>query len=172
MTDFIDIERPSTQKFNELMAKDISTEDLVNGLYDLTREDANFLDSYNSLYQIALRDEDFQKAEIMLNRVYDKALKIVMDKEDNWLGNLSWKHESNHHLIRTLFNKSLNFWMEEKFANAREILGFLNHSNKDENLGFDFYLLAVKQKIYYDEFLSDYLENGRLNAKGEKWFNA
>jgi len=169
MTDFIDIDRTCTEKYNALMSSDLNNEDLVNGLYDLTREDANFLDSYNTLYQIALRDGDFQKSEIMLNRVYEKALKLVMDNKDQWLGSLSWKHENNQHIIRTLFNKALDFWMEEKFGNAREIIGFLNHSNKDQNMGFDFYLLAIKQKIEYEDFITSYLENGQLNAKGKKW---
>ncbi len=171
MANFIDIDRPATQKFNDLIAKDLDTENLVNGLYDLTREDPNFLDSYNSLYQIALRDEEYQKAEIILNRVYDKALSIVMDNKDQWLGNLAWRHENNQHLIRTLFSKALDFWMEEKFGNALEIMSFLNRSNKDENLGFNYYVLAIKQRITYEDLLSNYLEKGTLNEKGIAWFN-
>lgn len=171
MASFIDIERPIKEEYSAIVADEtLNTEKLKEKLEGVIEKDPDFLDARIALYGIAQNEEDYQEADVILNRAYDKALGLVLDEKDNFPESLSWEHETNQHIIRVLFHKSLDFWMEEMFSNAREILGFLNYSNKKFPLGFDIYLYGTKDKIEYETFITDYFNQGKLTEKGESWF--
>ena len=107
----------------------------------------------------------------MLNRAFDKALQLVGNSDgETWPKELSWQNKSNQHIIRTFLNKSIDFWMEDKWDEAKNILTFLNNTNPKEGLGFDFYLLAVSHKRVYSDFLDEYTDNGIPNKEGLAWF--
>ena len=172
MSAFIDEKREAQDRYKSLMEQHHDDmEAFKEALSKLISFDPNYLDSYNTLYSIALSEEDYLGAEIMLNRAFDKALQLI-DNEDGetWPSELSWQESSNQHLIRTFLNKAIDFWMEDKFAEAKNILSFLNSSNPKEGLGFDFYLLAVSHKQDYGNFLDKYTENGVPNEEGKAWF--
>ena len=172
MSEFIDETRIAAEKYVALM--ETNHEDMEafkETLNELVSFDSNYLDSYNTLYSIALSEEDYLGAEIMMNRAFDKALQLIGNTDgETWPSSLSWKHKQNQHIIRTFLNKAVDFWMEDKWAEAKNILKFLTETNPKEGLGFDFYLLAVSHKRVYSEFLDEYTDNGVTNAEGLAWF--
>ncbi len=173
MSEFIDNTREAAGKYEAMMAaQHEDMEAFKEVLNELIAFDSNYLDSYNTLYSIALSEEDYLGAEIMLNRAFDKALQLIgnMDGE-TWPDALSWQNKSNQHIIRTFLNKAIDFWMEDKWAEAKVILAFLNKTNPKEGLGFDFYLLAVSHKRVYSEFLDEYTDKGVPNKEGLAWFD-
>jgi len=172
MSEFIDEKRKAASEYEAIMASQHDDmEAFKESLNKLISVDSNYLDSYNTLYSIALSEEDFLGAEIMLNRAFDKALQLVGNSDgETWPKELSWQNKSNQHIIRTFLNKSIDFWMEDKWDEAKNILTFLNNTNPKEGLGFDFYLLAVSHKRVYSDFLDEYTENGIPNKEGLAWF--
>jgi hypothetical protein len=61
--------------------------------------------------------------------------------------------------------------MGDQFAEAKDVLAFLNASNPKEGLGFDFYLLGVSHKKSYMDFINDFTDNGVPNEEGKAWFD-
>lgn len=172
MAKFVDIKRDASSKYQNLMK--VHHEDMQAfkvALNELIAIDPEYFDSYNTLYSIALSEEDYLGAEIMLNRAYDKALQLVGNKDgESWPEELSWQEPTNQHIIRTFLNKAIDFWMGDNFEEAKNILSFLDSTNPKEGLGFDFYLLAVSHKRNYSDFLDNYTDKGTPNEEGRAWF--
>lgn len=173
MSEFIDETREAAEKYEAIMANQHEDmEAFKETLNELIAFDSEYLDSYNTLYSIALSEEDYLGAEIMLNRAFDKALQLIGNSDgETWPDALSWQNKPNQHIIRTFLNKAIDFWMEDKWAESKNILAFLDKTNPKEGLGFDFYLLAVSHKRVYSEFLDEYTDQGVPNEEGKAWFN-
>jgi len=144
---------------------------LKRKLRRLIEKDADFLDSYLVLCEILEDEGNYTEAEGMLDKAYDRAMKLILDRNGEWPDILMWGFLENRHIIRTILNKAISFWMKEQTDEALEIFRNLLKTNPGDNVGARYFLLAIKMGMSFDEHEDRFNKGGYYDLDVNKWFN-
>lgn len=168
---YIDPIRSEKQQYEGIMSSynPDKPDSSIEQLEDLVEKFPDFLDSYSALYGIYQNVEDFKAADVVLNRAYNRALILILEN-DEWPDKMEWKEETNQPLIRVIFNKAMDFWMDANRVDAKEILEQLIKINPSDEIGARFYLLAIKQKFDFEIFVKRFMPDGYLDPSIEEWY--
>ena len=147
-----------------------NTEYTIKQLKLLIEQDPDYLDPYIMLYEIFQEEGNYFESIIILDSAYERALHLITDKKGNWPDVLEWGWLENRHIIRTLLNKALYFWMENQTPDALNLLRKLLRTNPGDNIGARNYILAIRMGMSYDEFENLFDIGGFYDAKMFRWF--
>ena len=169
---YIDQDRPESAQYHALMEKmgTVPLSELQEQLEDMVDEYPDYLDPYNTLYAIYQNQEDFKSADTILNRAYNRAHLLILDAKENWPDEMLWEEANNQHILRTVFNKALDFWMDDNRGDSLVALEALLKMNAKDEIGVRFYHLAVKNKFTYEAFMKRFLKDGVLDPSIEEWY--
>ena len=70
-----------------------------------------------------------QEAENVLDKAYNRTIKIITDNKGNWPDIMEWGWLRNRHIVRTLLNKALLLWQKDKNEESSLILRKLLRTN-------------------------------------------
>lgn len=134
------------------------------------QQDPDFLDPYIVLYENHRRRYKTDKAMLILNEAYQRALSMVLDTKGNWPDQLAWGWLENRHIIRTFLSRAEAlyefYFHEEALALYRNIL----RTDPRDAGGARFQILALRMGMPRTKFTHDF---GRRDADGMKqhrWF--
>ena len=148
-----------------------STKVMKSRLIQLIEKDPDFLDTYLFLSQI-LRDEDkLAEAEELLNDAYDRALKLITDKNGNWPDILEWGWLENRHIIRTILNKAISLWDKGGTEEALDLFRKLLRTNPGDNVGARDFILAIRMNMTFEEFENRFNKSGYYDMELTDWFD-
>ena len=170
---FIDIVRPELVQYSEIMEalkKGDATAVVQEKLEDMVENYPDFLEPYNTLYAIYQINEDFAEADVILNRAYNRAHNLILDAQENLPDLLEWKHGTNQHIIKTIYNKGIDFWMDENKADAKNVFESLIKINPEDSIGARFYLLALKKGFAFEAFMNRFMKDGYLTDEIKGWY--
>ena len=148
-----------------------NSEYIKKQLGHLIVKDPDFLDSYLFLYEILLDEGNLLEGEKILNYAYERALKLITDKEGNWPDILEWGWLQNRHIIRTILNKAISLWENKKIDDALDLFRKLLKTNPNDNVGARYYILAIRMKISFEEFEKRFDKGGYYDMELSEWFN-
>lgn len=170
---FVDKDRPVQTKYYDLLeTPDITTNDeMEQAMKKLIKKDPDFLDSYLILYEIYKNEEQFQKAQDILDKAFKRAINLIIDKKGNWPEELLWGFLGNRHIIRTLFIKAVSLWSNEDTEEALGIFRKLLKTNPNDNVGARNYLLAIRKGMTFEEYENRFDKGGYYDMESMKWFN-
>lgn len=154
------------EKYNGSNEKSIKRE-----LKQFIEKDPNFLDSYLLLHEILQDEGNLQEAEKILNEAYEKGLKLITDKKDNWPDILEWGWLENRHIIRTILNKAISLWKNKEIDNALDLFRKLLKTNPGDNVGARDYILAIRMNMDFEEFEKRFNKGGYYNNELIEWFD-
>jgi len=147
-----------------------NSEYIKKQLGHLIVKDPDFLDSYLFLYEILLDEGNLLEGEKILNYAYERALKLITDKEGNWPDILEWGWLQNRHIIRTILNKAISLWENKKIDDALDLFRKLLKTNPNDNVGARYYILAIRMKISFEEFEKRFNKGGYYDMELSDWF--
>jgi len=148
-----------------------STRKIKARLKELIEKDPDFLDPYISLYGMLLEENKTREAEEILDEAYRRALALITDEKGNWPDSLPWGWLENRHIIRTLVNKAVSLWDQEKTDEALEMFRKLLRTNPSDNAGVRFYILAIRLNMSLEEFEKKFDKGGfYLATEIDGWF--
>lgn len=170
---FVDKDRPVQTKYYDLLeTPDITTNDeMEQAMKKLIKKDPDFLDSYLILYEIYKKEEQFQKAQDILDKAFKRAINLIIDKKGNWPEELLWGFLGNRHIIRTLFIKAVSLWSNEDTEEALGIFRKLLKTNSNDNVGARNYLLAIRKGMTFTEYENRFNKGGYYDMESMKWFD-
>ncbi len=140
-------------------------------LKQLIKKDPDFLDSYLLLHEILQDEGNLSEAEEILNEAYERALKLITDKEGNWPDVLEWLRLENRHIIRTILNKAISLWKNRKIDDAIDLLRKLLKTNPMDNIGARDYILAIRMNMSFEQFEKRFNKDGYYDSELIKWFD-
>ncbi len=139
-------------------------------LQQLIEKDPIFFDAYIMLYTILQNEGDKKNAENLLNTAYEKAIKIITDKEGEWPDVLEWGWLENRHIIRTILNKAIDLWIKQEQEQALDLFRKLLKTNPGDNVGARDFILAIKMKMSFEEFEKKFNKGGFYDSDLMNWF--
>lgn len=137
-------------------------------LLALIKKDPYFLDTYTSLHEYYLANNQGKKAFDIMLKAYDKAIFLVINKNGKLPDSLPWGFVENRHIIRAMFNFAAILWLNRDTKNAIPIFQTLLKSNPNDNIGARYMIVAILEKIkslyhFEEKFESDWQAQ-------EEWF--
>lgn len=137
-------------------------------LLALIKKDPYFLDTYTSLHEYYLANNQGKKAFDIMLKAYDKAIFLVINKNGKFPDSLPWGFVENRHIIRAMFNFAAILWLNRDTKNAMPIFKTLLKSNPNDNIGARYMIIAILEKIkslyhFEEKFGSDWQAQ-------EEWF--
>lgn len=154
------------EKYRRSNAKSIKRQ-----LKKLIEKDPDFLDSYLFLYEILQHEGSLSDAEKLLNEAYERALKLIRDKEGNWPDVLEWGWLENRHIIRTILNKAISLWKIGETDSALDLFRKLLRTNPGDNAGARWYILAIRMNMSYEGFEKHFNKGGYYDSELMEWFD-
>ena len=136
----------------------------------LIEKDPDFLDSYLLLFEILQDEDNFPEAEKVLDEAYHRAVNLITDKKGNWPDILRWSWLENRHIIRTIVNKALLLWDENKAEEALDLLRKLLLTNPNDNVGARFNILGIRMNMSFEEFENRFNKGGFYDSEIMRWF--
>ena len=140
-------------------------------LRKLIEIDADFLDPYLILYGIYRENGEQIEAEKILDDAYNRAIKIITDKNGNWPDILEWSWLENRHIIRTILNKAISLWDNENTYETLDLLRKLLKTNPYDNIGARNYILAIRLGMTLEEFENRFDRGGYYDSELSDWFD-
>jgi tetratricopeptide (TPR) repeat protein len=147
-----------------------NAESIKKQLTGLIKKDPDFFDSYLLLYEILQDENKFAEAEDVLNNAFEKAIKLITDKDGNWPDILEWGWLENRHIIRTVLNKAISLWTDGKADIALDLFRKLLKTNPGDNVGAREFILAIRMDMSYDEFEDRFNKGGYYDRETIDWF--
>jgi len=173
MREFIDKERPVARKLKSVLEEyryDIPA--LISLLKKLMEEDPYYLETYIYLSEILENEGHIKEAEEVLLEAYQKAMELIKGNDGKLPYRLSWKHETNRHLIKAILETGIMFWEIGEIDKALEILKRLYKLDPEDDIGVKYYILAILEGMGFEEFELTFGKNGGYDTKSlESWFN-
>jgi len=139
-------------------------------LEELIKRDPDFLDSYTFLHEILFRENKVKEAKKVLNEAYERAVKLITDKNGNWPDVLEWGWLENRHIIRAILNKGVLSWVSNDTECAITIFRNLLKTNPGDNPGVRFYILAIRMGISFRQFEKRFNRGGFYHTDLHDWF--
>ncbi|MFU8813583.1 MAG: tetratricopeptide repeat protein, partial [Balneolaceae bacterium] len=169
---FVDKNRPVQMKYYDTLDRleTATDQEMEKAMKKLIKEDPDFLDPYLILHGIYQDNEQWKKADEILNEAYEHAIKTILDKKGNWPDVLLWGFMENRHIIRTIFNKGVRLWDNGKTDEALDIFRKLLKSNPNDNVGVRDFILAIRMGISFEEYEERFNKGGYYDSESIKWF--
>ncbi len=168
--EFIDRDRAAMLEFYELMdsidVENNNAAQVAAGLKKLIARDPDFLDSYLSLGEMHDNMGRHKQAEQLLEEAYERALRLICDRNGNWPRQISWGWLENRHILRTLFQRAFSWWQDKQPEMALELLLKIFKACPDDNLGARYLILALRQNLTFAAFERKFSSDRAM----EKWF--
>ncbi len=136
----------------------------------LIEKDPDFFDPYLLLYELFLNEENVLEAESILNAAYERALKLITDKEGNWPDVLEWSWLENRHIIRTILNKAMALWQSRETDSALDLFWKLLKTNPGDNVGARDFILAIRMGMSFEDFETRFNKGGYYDSDLVDWF--
>ncbi|TFG20263.1 MAG: hypothetical protein EU529_15125 [Promethearchaeota archaeon] len=172
MEDFIDIDHSVSNDFDELMDMELADSSLlIKRLRELIKADPEYFDSYIYLHNLYLEMEDYTECKKILLEGYERALKRILNINNQWPSRLRWSYIENRHIIRLFETVGLWFWRNKEYNKALDLFRKLLKSNPIDNIGARYYILALRIKVEYDNFDEILDKGGYYDEEINKWFN-
>lgn len=169
---FVDKNRPIQMKYYDTLDQlEAATDrEMEKAMKKLIKEDPDFLDPYLILHGIYQDNEQWKKADEILNEAYESAINTISDKKGNWPDVLLWGFMENRHIIRTIFNKGVSLWDNSKTDEALDIFRKLLKSNPNDNVGVRDFILAIRMDMSFREYEERFNKGGYYDSESIKWF--
>ncbi len=170
--EFVDKKRPVMREWYDLIerAENLGIEGIKEEAKELIKKDPDFLDPYTLLFEILQDEGDFEGAEAMLDEAYQRAIRLITDKEGNWPDLLEWGFLENRHIIRAIVNKGLWLWDNGENEEALSIFRNLLRTNENDNVGARFYILGIRMDMTFEEFQDRFDKGGYYDRDIVEWF--
>lgn len=136
----------------------------------LIEKDPDYLEPYLLLYYM-LKNQHIKDAEKLLDEAYDRAIKLITNKNGNWPDILEWGFLENRHIIRTILDKAISLWINGKTDKAIDLFRKLLKTNPDDNPGVRYYILAIRMNIDFEAFEGRFNKGGFYDTRLDKWFD-
>jgi len=171
--EFIDREHEVMDEYYELceIYNGRNTKSIKKRLKELIKKDPNFLDPYLFLYELLQYENKFSQAEKLLDEAYKRAIRLITDEKSEWPDILEWGWLQNRHIIRTIINKAVSLWEENKTEEALTLLRKLLKTNPNDNPGVRYYILAIRMGMSLEEFETRFDRDGYYDMEIVKWFD-
>ena len=168
---FVDKDHEVSTAYYDLLEKSkrLNDKGMKKELRALIEQDPDFLDSYTMLYEILQDEGSFSKAEDIIGEAYQRAIKIITDKNGDWPHEMFWGYLENRHIIRAIQNRALSFWAQGKTEDALDILRRLLKSNPGDNVGARDFILAIRMDMSFEEFERRFDKGGYYDNDGRKF---
>src|SRR5215469_15780432 len=127
--EFLDVDHKTMDTFYALMEKNISHAKMKRTLEEIIVIDPDFYDPYVQLANLLQEDEEYDKANKILNIAYHNAIAKITDKNGNFPKSLPWVHLENRHIIRAIDAWATELWEQGKIEEALAIFRKLLKSN-------------------------------------------
>jgi tetratricopeptide (TPR) repeat protein len=139
-------------------------------LLKLTEQDPGFLDPSVMLFEILQDEGEFKEAETILDQVFQRAIKLIVDKNGQWPDKLRWGWLENRHIIRTIVNKGVSLWVENKNDEALDLFRKLLRTNPNDNPGVRYFILGIRMGMTNSEFEKEFDRGGFYDSDLDAWF--
>jgi len=140
-------------------------------LKQLIEQDPDFLDSYILLCEILEGEGDDAEAEKLLDKAYDRAVRLITDKNGNWPDVLEWGWLENRHIIRAILNKAISLWNNNEINGALDLFRKLLKTNPGDNVGARDYILAIRMNMSFEDFEKRFNKGGFYDMELSDWFD-
>jgi len=151
MGEFTDKERPIARKLRSVLEKyryDIPA--LISSLKKLIDEDLYYLKTYIYLSEILENEGHIKEAEEVLLETYKRAMELIKGNDGKLTDRLSWKHETNKHIIKAILETGIMFWEIGEIDKALETLKMLYKLDPENNMGIKYYILAILEGMGFE----------------------
>ena len=142
-------------------------------LLKLINQDPDFFDTYTVLHEYYLNYGKGAKAYNLMQKGYDRAINLVLNKNGRFPTSLSWRYVENRHILRIMFNFAALLWLNSDTKNALVIFNRLLKLNPDDNIGARYMIVAildgVKSLYEFEKMFDDGSGYSNWEAQ-EKWF--
>ena len=137
-------------------------------LLDLIKKDPYFLDTYTSLHEYYLENNQGSKAFDIMFKAHNKAISLIINKNEKFPDSLPWRSIENRHIIRAMFHFAAILWLNRDTKNALLIFQMLLKSDSNDNIGVRYMIVAMCEKVkslyhFKEKFESDWQAQ-------EEWF--
>jgi len=140
-------------------------------LKQLIEQDPDFLDSYILLCEILEGEGNDAEAEKLLDKAYDRAVRLITDKNGNWPDVLEWGWLENRHIIRAILNKAISLWNNNEIDGALDLFRKLLKTNPGDNVGARDYILAIRMNMSFEDFEKRFNKGGFYDMELSDWFD-
>lgn len=140
-------------------------------LEQLIEQDPDFFDSYLLLCEILEGEGNDAEAEKLLDKAYDRAVKLITDKNGNWPDVLEWGWLENRHIIRAILNKAISLWDHNEIDGALDLFRKLLKTNPNDNVGARDYILAIRMDMSFEDFENRFNKGGFYDSDMMEWFD-
>jgi tetratricopeptide (TPR) repeat protein len=139
-------------------------------LRKLIEQDPDFLDTSVMLFSILHDEGKLEEAESVLDQAFQRAIKRITDKNGQWPDELRWGCLENRHIIRTIVNKGISLWIENKNREALDLFRKLLKTNPNDNPGVRDFILGIRMGMSYREFEKKFDRGGFYDSELDVWF--
>jgi tetratricopeptide (TPR) repeat protein len=139
-------------------------------LRKLIEQDPDFLDTSVMLFGILQDEGKLEEAEAVLNQAFQRAIRLIADKKGQWPDKLRWGWLENRHIIRTIVNKAISLWGENKNDEALDLFRKILRTNPNDNPGVRYLILGIRMGMSYSEFDKQFDRGGYWDSDIDAWF--
>ena len=169
--EYIDPDHNVMMEYYDTLESNLSNSKLLSKMNSFIKQDPYFFDPYLVVYNKYKKDGKELKALNLLDKGYQLALEIILDKKGNFPDVLEWNWMENRHIIRIILNKGLLLWKQNNFTESTEIFRKLLNSNLYDNVGARYYLLAVLEEMSYKKYVALFESEGYISNEVDSWFD-
>lgn len=139
-------------------------------LRKLIEQDPDFLDTSVMLFGILQDEGKLGEAEAVLNQAFQRAIRLITDRKGQWPDELRWGWLENRHIIRTIVNKAISLWGENKNDEALDLFRKILRTNPNDNPGVRYLILGIRMGMSYSEFDKHFDRGGYWDSDIDAWF--
>jgi tetratricopeptide (TPR) repeat protein len=172
--EFVDeLNHPSMEEYYELVQSydGRETTSFLNILQNLIEEDPYFLDPYLAQSEVFEATKEYKKSKKIIDIAYEKAVHIITDSKGNWPDKLQWIVLENRHIIRALCAKAVSLWRYDQKKEALILCQRTLRMNPNDNCGIRYYILAIRMRMSYRDFIQRFDQGGYYNDDVIQWFD-
>jgi tetratricopeptide (TPR) repeat protein len=139
-------------------------------LRKLIEQDPDFLDTSVMFFGILQDEGKLKEAEAVLDQAFQRAIRLITDKNGRWPDELRWGWLENRHIIRTIVNKAISLWSEDKNDEALDLFRKLLRTNPNDNPGVRCLILGIRMGMSHAEFEVKFDRGGFWDSDIHEWF--
>ncbi|MFB6181691.1 MAG: tetratricopeptide repeat protein [Candidatus Magasanikbacteria bacterium] len=137
-------------EYFDLVETEMTWEKFIEEMRRLIEKDDKFFDPYLDLAEALKARNKEDEARKILKEGYEKAMKMIVDKEGRWPERMEWVVLSNRHIMRMIRGWAYQLWEEQKEDEALGILRKLFRANPNDNQGCRYDILAIRMGLGTD----------------------
>ncbi len=116
-------------------------------LRNLIKKDSYYFDSYLTLADILIEENQLGEARKLIKEGFDNAIKRLTCNKGRWPRILEWGYMENRHIIRILDRWGMDLWDDGNTEEALDHFRNLFKSNPSDNIGVRFNILAIRMGL-------------------------